>query len=240
MNEGYDDDSSDKYPKWSNIKSNLNSADDVSGDSNKDEGKNHFIKYKVPHLISFILPTSVTKLNVKLINIYQSWFFDNPELKKEQVIKTNSSGVLKDFKDTKMSLSQIISKFCCISGVFAIGLVLMICMIDDTHSSPEIDISHDTVGNNKFIHRNSRKYDKFESSARTSEELLNDITSYGLERSRFLYEIKEKRIYEHGISLTKSDPAHFVAVFNKQTPRAKELSRYGYATLEASSLITKQ
>jgi len=113
-------------------------------------------------------------------------------------------------------------------------------MIDDTHSSPEIDNSHDNVGNNKFIHRNSRKYEKFESSARTSEELLNDITSYGLERSRFLYEIKEKRIYEHGISLTKSDPAHFVAVFNKQTPRAKELSRYGYATLEASSLITKQ
>ena len=80
----------------------------------------------------------------------------------------------------------------------------------------------------------------FKSSARTSEELLNDIVSYGLEQSRQLYEVKEREIYESGITLKKSDPAHFVAVFNKQSARAKELSRYGYATLEASSLLTKQ
>ena len=62
----------------------------------------------------------------------------------------------------------------------------------------------------------------------------------GLEQSRHLHEVKEKEIYDSGITLKKSDPAHFVAVFNKQTPKAKELSRYGYATLEASRLLTKQ
>ena len=61
-----------------------------------------------------------------------------------------------------------------------------------------------------------------------------------LEQSRHLHEVKEKEIYDSGITLKKSDPAHFVAVFNKQTPKAKELSRYGYATLEASRLLTKQ
>merc|ERR1712226_1621071 len=139
-----------------------------------------------------------------------------------------------------MSLPQLISKLFCIGAVFTIGLVLLICMINVTNSAPEIDNNSDKAVNGNYIHRNSRKYEKFNSSARTSEELLKDITSYGLERSRYLYEIKEKRIYEHGIALKKTDPAHFVAVFNKQTPRAKELSRYGYATLEASSLLTKQ
>ena len=88
--------------------------------------------------------------------------------------------------------------------------------------------------------RTGRSLRSFKTSARTSEELLNDIVTFGLEQSRHLHEVKEKEIYESGITLKKSDPAHFVAVFNKQTPKAKELSRYGYATLEASRLLTKQ
>ena len=88
--------------------------------------------------------------------------------------------------------------------------------------------------------RTGRSGAGFKTSARTSEELLNDIVTFGLEKSRHLHEVKEREIYESGITLKKSDPAHFVAVFNKQTPRAKELSRYGYATLEASRLLTRQ
>ena len=88
--------------------------------------------------------------------------------------------------------------------------------------------------------RTGRSEAGFKTSARTSEELLNDIVTFGLEQSRHLHEVKEREIYESGITLKKSDPAHFVAVFNKQTPRAKELSRYGYATLEASRLLTRQ
>ena len=76
--------------------------------------------------------------------------------------------------------------------------------------------------------------------AKSSQEILNDIVNYGLDRTRYLVDVLERKIYEEGISLNKKDPAHFVAVFNKQTDKAKELSRYGYATLEASSLLTKQ
>ena len=245
MNEEYDDDSTDKTPKWRDTKSNLNSTDDANGNKNENEAKYHSIHDKVFDLISAALPSSVHIFNRELTRFYQFCFYELKklkfsELKKDQATENKPFRLSKELRDTKMSLPQLISKLFCIGAVFTIGLVLLICMINVTNSAPEIDNNSDKAVNGKYIHRNSRKYEKFNSSARTSEELLNDITSYGLERSRYLYEIKEKRIYEHGIALKKSDPAHFVAVFNKQTPRAKELSRYGYATLEASSLLTKQ
>ena len=240
MNEGYDDDSSDKYLKWSNTKSNLSSTDDASAELNKNEAKNSSIAYVVSNFIFTFLPSSVLRLYGELIKFYQSDLLNQKELKNKRTLHNKLSEVFKDIMVAKMSLSHLFFKFACVSGVFTIGILIVVCMINVTNSSPEIDDNRSYLGNDRYVHRNSRKYKSFESNARTSEELLNDITSYGLERSRFLYEIKEKRIYEHGIALTKSDPAHFVAVFNKQTPRAKELSRYGYATLEASSLITKQ
>ena len=79
-----------------------------------------------------------------------------------------------------------------------------------------------------------------QNNAKSSQQILKDIVNYGLDRTRYLVDVLERKIYEHGVALNKQDPAHFVAVFNKQTSRAKELSRYGYATLEASSLLTKQ
>lgn len=42
------------------------------------------------------------------------------------------------------------------------------------------------------------------------------------------------------LRLRKTNPAHFVAIFNKQKKRAKELSQFAYASLEASSLLTRQ
>ncbi len=77
-------------------------------------------------------------------------------------------------------------------------------------------------------------------SQKSSEEILNDIVNYGLDQSTYLYEVQERQIYDRGVALKKSNPAHFLGVFNKQEPRAKELSKYGYATLEASSLLTRQ
>ena len=76
--------------------------------------------------------------------------------------------------------------------------------------------------------------------AKSSQEILNDIVNYGLDRTRYLVDVLEKKIYENGLKLQKSDPAHFLAVFNKQTDKSKSLSKYGYATLEASALLTKQ
>ena len=78
------------------------------------------------------------------------------------------------------------------------------------------------------------------SNTKSSQEILNDIVNFGLDRTRYLVEVLERKIYENGLALKKTDPAHFVAVFNKQTAKAKDLARYGYATLEASALLTKQ
>ena len=52
--------------------------------------------------------------------------------------------------------------------------------------------------------------------------------------------LQEKMLYDKGIKLNKTEPAHFVSVFNKQKKRAKHLSKYAYATLHASSLLSKQ
>ena len=53
-------------------------------------------------------------------------------------------------------------------------------------------------------------------------------------------EVKERELYEEGVKLTKRDPAHFVAVFNKQKGRAKEISKYAVASLHASKLLARQ
>ena len=249
MNEGCNEDgSTDKYPKWNNTKSTLNGTKGATTNKeNNNEAKNHSIDNIVHRLVVNFLPTSVYRFFRELINSYEVCSFGYKdfqtfsELNLKKLQKHKLFNVAKRTSDAKMSVTPILTKLLCMSVAFFIGIILLLCMINVTYSEDlNKDNDENILENDELIKRHSRKYETFKSSARTSEELLNDITSYGLERSRYLYEIKEKRIYEHGISLKKTDPAHFVAVFNKQTPRAKELSRYGYATLEASSLLTKQ
>lgn len=79
-----------------------------------------------------------------------------------------------------------------------------------------------------------------ESSAVKAEKLLNEIVAYGLEQSEYLTDVTEKELYDGGVTLTKKNPAHFVAVFNKQKSRAKEISKYAVASLHASSVLARQ
>ena len=71
-------------------------------------------------------------------------------------------------------------------------------------------------------------------------ELLESVIEFGLNQSRYLQEVQEKDLWRKGVSLSKRQPAHFVSVFNKQRKEAKMLSQYAYATLQASSLLSKQ
>ena len=250
MNEGYND-STDKSFQWNNTQSALKRTSTAKKE-NENESKNHSIR--IQRLIGSFIPTLFHKFCSEIISSYRLCSFDLENLKfteidKEQLTKKKLCNIIRKGNNAlKMSLPSILTKLLCMSVTCSIGVVLLLCMINVTYStsSENNNLSHnenevdDSKFNRESTYRNSRKYETFKSTARTSEELLNDITSYGLEKSRYLYEIKEKRIYDNGISLKKSDPAHFVAVFNKQTARSKELSRYGYATLEASSLLTKQ
>ena len=63
MNEGYDDDSSDKYLKWSNTKSNLSSTDDASAELNNNEAKNSSIAYVVSNFIFTFFCKSHSSMN---------------------------------------------------------------------------------------------------------------------------------------------------------------------------------
>ena len=77
-------------------------------------------------------------------------------------------------------------------------------------------------------------------SGRRAEALLNKIVDYGIEQSKFLKDVQERELFDEGLKLDKFNPAHFVGVFNKEKPRARELSEYAYASLEASSLLARQ
>ena len=71
-------------------------------------------------------------------------------------------------------------------------------------------------------------------------ELLENVIEFGMNRSSHLVEVQEKMLYDKGITLDKTQPGHFVSVFNKQQKKAKMLSQFAYATLQASSLLSKQ
>ena len=59
-------------------------------------------------------------------------------------------------------------------------------------------------------------------------------------RSSHLIEVQERELYNKGMTLDKSQPGHYVSVFNKQYKKSKQMSSYAYATLQASSLLSKQ
>ena len=71
-------------------------------------------------------------------------------------------------------------------------------------------------------------------------ELLENVIEFGLNRSTHLIEVQEKELYDKGMTLDKSQPGHYVSAFNKQHKKSKQLSTYAYATLQASSLLSKQ
>ena len=113
--------------------------------------------------------------------------------------------------------------------------------VDQSSTDDENIVDQVRSGRSNFKSReNDAEPDLDPASGRTSEEILNEIVNFGLDQSRYLFDVQEKRIYDNGLSLKKSDPGHFVGVFNKQSQRAKDLSKYGYATLQASSLLSKQ
>ena len=262
MNDGYAYSTDYKKPEQNNTSKSLKgiecAIDDNTKNENKEnenESKNGPIGHGIGKLIFSVVPSDFhnvyTYLQRKLLLQSKDLPLDNFAKGNLKSIKKFISAFEEKSNNVKMSLYSMLTKLMCLRIVTcSIGgmLILLLCMFHVTYSETRddgkevrnVNLDDKLLDTNISLHRSSRKFEKFKSSARTSEELLNDITTFGLERSRYLYEIKEKRIYDSGIRLKKTDPAHFVAVFNKQTPRAKELSRYGYATLEASSLLTKQ
>jgi len=62
----------------------------------------------------------------------------------------------------------------------------------------------------------------------------------GLSEATELFESIEPQLYKRNIRLTGNHPAVFLAAINRQSPRAKELSRYAYAALKATTFLKDQ
>lgn len=77
-------------------------------------------------------------------------------------------------------------------------------------------------------------------ASKQAEDLLREIVKFGIDESEYLTNVKERHLYDEGVKLKKSQPAHFVAVFNKQKKKSKEISKFAYASLHASSLLARQ
>jgi len=73
-----------------------------------------------------------------------------------------------------------------------------------------------------------------------AELLLRDIVKRGIDASEELSEVEEKKLYERGVRLNKANPGYFVGIFNRQKERGREISKFAYASLEASNLLAQQ
>ncbi|XP_037082057.1 peroxidase-like [Pollicipes pollicipes] len=62
----------------------------------------------------------------------------------------------------------------------------------------------------------------------------------GLNHTQYLYDVLEPDIYRTGLSLSPDEPGSYLAAFNRQRPKAKDLAKYGYASLHTSRLISKR
>ncbi|XP_044731431.1 uncharacterized protein LOC123294462 [Chrysoperla carnea] len=69
---------------------------------------------------------------------------------------------------------------------------------------------------------------------------IEDAAEYGLQRMHYLFDDIEPKLYKKGLWLEKDNPAHFVASFNAQQEKAKQLAKFGYASLEATTKLALQ
>eukprot|EP00095_Tigriopus_kingsejongensis_P007792 maker-scaffold370_size193435-snap-gene-0.40 protein:Tk07792 transcript:maker-scaffold370_size193435-snap-gene-0.40-mRNA-1 annotation:"hypothetical protein DAPPUDRAFT_320790" len=93
-------------------------------------------------------------------------------------------------------------------------------------------------GNNRSAEGSSSGPNQIDSTK--AQQILNDIVNFGIDQSDRLEQVRERQLFEEGINLQKSNPAHFVGVFNKQKKQARPLATIGYASLQASSLLARQ
>ena len=73
-----------------------------------------------------------------------------------------------------------------------------------------------------------------------AQAILDEILTHSVNESNYLLDVREKDLFDAGVHLTKQDPAHFHGVLTKQLPKSKELSRFGFASQKASSMLAKQ
>ncbi|KAF2360023.1 hypothetical protein FHG87_009222 [Trinorchestia longiramus] len=82
--------------------------------------------------------------------------------------------------------------------------------------------------------------DKIKEREDRGDELLTEVTEYGINETNYLIRIHEPSLYNKGYKLMNSHPGLFLAAFNKQKEQSLALSRFGYAALRASEKLSHQ
>ncbi|KAJ8664263.1 hypothetical protein QAD02_005925 [Eretmocerus hayati] len=65
-------------------------------------------------------------------------------------------------------------------------------------------------------------------------EDLVEAADFGVQAMEDLYTVKEPELYSMGLYLSSDNPARYVAAFNHLSDEAKQLTRFGFAALEAT------
>ncbi|XP_037780731.1 chorion peroxidase-like [Penaeus monodon] len=81
---------------------------------------------------------------------------------------------------------------------------------------------------------------QFSASSEVGASILNHVTQYGINETRYLTAVKEPKLFEEGYHLQRGHPGLFLAAFNKQKKKSKTLAEFGYASLRASELLSSQ
>ncbi|CAL8111500.1 unnamed protein product [Orchesella dallaii] len=69
--------------------------------------------------------------------------------------------------------------------------------------------------------------------------IANAVES-GVREANNLYETIEPDLYKKDLVIKYDHPAFYLAAINRQSPKAKELAKYAYATLKATSVLKEQ
>ncbi|KAK4304133.1 hypothetical protein Pmani_023906 [Petrolisthes manimaculis] len=81
---------------------------------------------------------------------------------------------------------------------------------------------------------------QFSEAGEVGSRILTHVTNYGMNQTNYLTNIKEPQLFKEGYHLKKGHPGLFLAAFNKQKKKSKDLASFGYASLKASELLSSQ
>ncbi|XP_063858691.1 LOW QUALITY PROTEIN: peroxidase-like [Scylla paramamosain] len=81
---------------------------------------------------------------------------------------------------------------------------------------------------------------QFSEEGDEGSNILNHVTNYGMNQTIYLTSIMEPKLFREGYTLRRGHPGVFLAAFNKQKQKSKDLASFGYASLKASELLSNQ
>ncbi|XP_032664992.1 uncharacterized protein LOC116841308 isoform X2 [Odontomachus brunneus] len=79
-----------------------------------------------------------------------------------------------------------------------------------------------------------------EENWQVGEDDLMEAANFGLQAMHNLYYVQEPKLYSMGLYLKRDEPARYVAAFNDQSEEARNLARFGYATLQGTAMYLKK